>query len=349
MAEPAGRGTNLIAALVRRINQDCYSKEGNVMRTKQVFSALMALVCGAALLSACGSSGTSSAASASSAAAAAGSSQAAAESTGTAASDGTAGEAGTTSSGANGTLRVGMSADYAPFDWLQNDDSNGAVKTTNGSYINGYDVMMAKQVTSELGMNLEITQVDWNGLIMAITSDKVDCAIAGMSITSERKKSVDFTDWYYQANTALVVNKDSKYAGAKSLKDLAGGKFTSAQNTTWYAALDQLDGIATKGAALQTFAALVSAVHSGIVDGFTCDVPSAESLLKTNPDLLIVKFDEGKGFQDKDEDVNLGIAVKKGNTELVDKINGVLEKMTDDDRDQMMKEAVAAEPANSIS
>ena len=78
-----------------------------------------------------------------------------------------------------------MSADYAPFDWLQEDDSNGAVMTSNGSYMNGYDVLVAKYIAEKLDMDLEITQIDWDGLILSIQSGKVDCAIAGMSITSE--------------------------------------------------------------------------------------------------------------------------------------------------------------------
>ena len=100
----------------------------------------------------------------------------------------------TTTASGKEVLRVAMSADYAPFDWLQEDDSNGAVMTSNGSYMNGYDVLVAKYIAEKLDMDLEITQIDWDGLILSIQSGKVDCAIAGMSITSERSQSVDFSD-----------------------------------------------------------------------------------------------------------------------------------------------------------
>ena len=135
-----------------------------------------------------------------------------------------------------------MSADYAPFDWLQEDDSNGAVLTANGSYMNGYDVLIAKHIAEELGMELSITQVDWDGLILSISSDMVDCAIAGMSITSERAQSVDFSDPYYNADVVLVVSQDSPYASAQSLEDLAGATLTSSMNTVWYDVLDQVTG-----------------------------------------------------------------------------------------------------------
>lgn len=253
----------------------------------------------------------------------------------------------TTGSDGRETLRVAMSADYAPFDWLQDDDSNGAVKTSNGSYMNGYDVIMAKKIADDLGMDLEITQVDWDGLILSISSDMVDCAIAGMSITSERAQSVDFTDPYYTADIVLVVDQNSPYASATSLADLSGATLTSALNTVWYDVLDQVTG-ATKGAALDTFASMVSAVNAGTIDGFTCDNPSAKSLITTNPNLTIVQFADGQGFQVSSEETDLGIACQKGDTELVSKINEILAGLSQEDRDAMMDQAVAAQPASAI-
>lgn len=251
--------------------------------------------------------------------------------------------------GADGreTLRVAMSANYAPFDWLQEDDSNGSVLTSNGSYMNGYDVLIAKKVAEELDMDLEITQIDWDGLIMSISSDMVDCAIAGMSITSERAQSVDFTDPYYSADIVLVVDQNSTYASATSLADLAGATLTSSMNTVWYDALDQVTG-ATKAPALENFAAMISAVNAGTIDGFTCDTPSAMSLISTNPNLKIVEFADGQGFQVSNEETDLGIACKKGNTELVEKINAVLAGLSQEDCDALMDQAVAAQPASAI-
>ena len=83
--------------------------------------------------------------------------------------------------------------------------------TSNGSYMNGYDVLAAKYIAEKLDMDLEITQIDWDGLILSIQSGKVDCAIAGMSITSERSQSVDFSDPYYNANIVAVVAALSQF------------------------------------------------------------------------------------------------------------------------------------------
>ncbi len=245
-------------------------------------------------------------------------------------------------------LRVAMSADYAPFDWIQEDDSNGAVLTTNGSYMNGYDVLIAQLIADELDMDLEITQIDWDGLIMSVTSDRVDCAIAGMSITSERAQSVDFTDPYYNADIVAVVSGDSVYASATNLTDLEGGVFTSALNTVWYDVLDQITEFATKGTALDTFAAMVSAVNAGIIDGFTCDYPSALSLQITNPDLVILDFADGDGFEVSSEETDLGIACQQG-SDLVEKINAILAELSQEERDALMDQAVEAQPASVLS
>ena len=249
----------------------------------------------------------------------------------------------------SGVLTVGMSADYAPFDWLQNDASNDAVMTTNGSYMNGYDVLMAKKIADSLGLQLKITQVEWDGLILSISSGMVDCAIAGMSITSERMQTLDFSDPYYNADLCVVVSKDSPYASAKSITDLKGGTFTSALNTVWYDVLDQITGYATKGAALDTFAAMVSGIHAKTIDGFCCDIPSAMSIQFSNPDLVILDFKDGTGFEVSHEETDLGIPVKKGNDGLREAINGILSGISQDDRDALMEKAVEIQPASSTS
>ena len=252
----------------------------------------------------------------------------------------------TTTASGKEVLRVAMSADYAPFDWLQEDDSNGAVMTSNGSYMNGY-VLVAKYIAEKLDMDLEITQIDWDGLILSIQSGKVDCAIAGMSITGERSQSVDFSDPYYNANIVAVVAADGPYADAVNVTDFEGATLTSTLNTVWYDVLDQITDYATKDVALDTFASMVAAVHAGKIDGFTCDMPSAKSILVSNPDLKIIDFEGGTGFEVSNEETDLGIPCQKGNTELVDKINEVLAGLSQEDRDAMMDQAVASQPVSN--
>ena len=133
------------------------------------------------------------------------------------------------------TLRVAMECAYAPYNWTQSDDSNGAVPISGSSdYAYGYDVMMAKYICEQLGWNLEIVKSDWESIIPAIQSGTVDAGICGQSITSDRLEMVDFSDPYYYATIVTVVAEDGAYADAASVADLAGGTCTSQLNTIWY-------------------------------------------------------------------------------------------------------------------
>ena len=95
-------------------------------------------------------------------------------------------------------LTVAMECGYAPYNWTQPTDANGAVQIKDSpDYAYGYDVMMAKHIAEELGMELEIVKLDWDSLVPAVQSGTVDCVIAGQSITAERQEMVDFTEPYY--------------------------------------------------------------------------------------------------------------------------------------------------------
>ncbi len=109
---------------------------------------------------------------------------------------------------ANGTLRIAMECNYAPFNWTQTTDVNGAVKITGSSfYANGYDVQIAKYIAAELGMALEIYAIEWNSLIPGLDAGTYDGIIAGMSPTPEREEQVDFSDCYYNSNLVIIYKK----------------------------------------------------------------------------------------------------------------------------------------------
>lgn len=120
-------------------------------------------------------------------------------------------------------LKVGMECAYAPYNWSQPSADGGAVKIAGSNeYAYGYDVMIAKKLADSMGADLEIHKIEWDGLAPAVVSGKIDAAIAGMSITSKRKESVDFTKPYYYATVVALVKKDSPQAQAKSVADLKG-------------------------------------------------------------------------------------------------------------------------------
>ena len=108
----------------------------------------------------------------------------------------------------NGVLKIAMECNYAPFNWTQTTDVNGAVKIAGSDfYANGYDVQVAKYIAAEKGMALEIYAIDWNSLIPGLNASTYDGIIAGMSPTEDREAEVDFTDCYYNSNLVIIYKK----------------------------------------------------------------------------------------------------------------------------------------------
>lgn len=244
------------------------------------------------------------------------------------------------------TLTVAMECAYAPYNWTQSDDSNGAVQIRDSSdYAYGYDVMMAKKIAEALGQNVQVVKLDWDSLIPAVMSGDVDCVIAGQSITSDRAQQVDFSDPYYYASIITLVKKDGPYANAKSVADLSGAVCTSQLGTIWYDnCLPQIPD-ADILPAQETAPAMLVALNSGACDVVVTDRPTAQAALVAYPDFVALDFGGGdEDFQVSDEDINIGISMKKGNTALKDAINGVLATMTTDDYNTMMDEAISVQP-----
>lgn len=110
-----------------------------------------------------------------------------------------------------GTLKVAMECAYAPFNWTQTDNKNGAVpiasKGSEGLYANGFDVQIAKYVANALGLKLEIHAIEWGSLIPGVKAGTYDLIAAGMSPTAERRAEIDFTTNYYSSNLVVIYKK----------------------------------------------------------------------------------------------------------------------------------------------
>ncbi len=259
---------------------------------------------------------------------------------------GTSGETqtGQEGNGSKAVLRVGMECENPPYNWSQTDDSNGAVPIEGTSeYVNGYDITIAKDLAESMGCELEVYKIEWNGLIMALQSDKIDAVIAGMSPTEERKVSVDFTDPYYSAEYVTLVKADGSYADAKSIEDLSGARVTSQQGTKMYDTLSQIPNAQIEEA-LPDMASVIVALTSGRIDATIAEKPAALAAVATNPDLKILTFDKG---YDVDESVtSIAVAVKKGDTDRLNAINKELAQISNETRDKWMEEAIAEQPAS---
>ncbi len=245
-------------------------------------------------------------------------------------------------------LTVAMECAYAPYNWTQSDDSNGAVPIKGSEdYANGYDVMMAKKMAEALGMELEIVRSDWDSLVPAVMSGTVDCVIAGQSITSKRMESVDFTTPYYYASVVTLVKAEGPYADAVGVADLAGATCTSQLNTIWYdTCLPQIEN-ANILPAQETAPAMLVALDSGACDVVVTDMPTAMAACAAYPNFKLLDFTgTDDDFEVSEEEVNIGISVRKGNTQLLDALNEALSPMTADDFTTMMDEAIRIQPLN---
>ena len=249
-------------------------------------------------------------------------------------------------------LTVGMECAYAPYNWTQTDDSNGAVKISNvnGAYANGYDVMIAKKICEANGWELEIVSSAWDSLCPAVQSQTMDANIAGQSMTADRMKEVDMAGPYYYATIVCVTTKDSPYASAASIADLAGGTCTSQSGTIWYDSCLTQIADAELLAPAETAPAMIMQLQTGMVDFICTDMPTAMAAVAKDDNLMILDFSGTDGdFQfaseeERAENVNIGISVLKGNDTLREAIDKVLSEMTEDDFNELMNQAIAIQP-----
>ena len=246
----------------------------------------------------------------------------------------------------DGVLTVGMECAYAPYNWTQMDDSNGAVPIANnpGTYANGYDVMIAKKICEANGWELEVLAIGWDGLVPALQAGQLDAVIAGQSMTEDRMAQVDMAGPYFYASIVCVTQSDNALATATGISQLSGA-CTAQTGTIWYdSCLPQIEGAELMPAS-ETAPAMIMAVTSGTVDYICTDMPTAMGACATYDNLTILDFTGSDDNFDVDEgEINIGISVVKGNTFLLDAMNAVLNEMSVEDFNSIMNDAIAVQP-----
>lgn len=240
-----------------------------------------------------------------------------------------------------GKLVVGMECNYAPYNWAQANGEGGAVPIDgSSSFAGGYDVEIAKKLAESLGKDLVVKQISWDGLIPALNAGTIDMIIAGMSETPERAKSVAFTKAYYVTDFVVLTSKTGKYKDAKKLEDFSGARFIGQKSTFYDTIIDQIPQV-DHLAALNTVPLIINAINTGVCDGTVVENIVADAVVKTNPDLEIVRFDQGQGFKIT-EDINntVSIAVKKDRLDLKEKLDTALAKISEEERQSLMEKAI---------
>lgn len=197
-------------------------------------------------------------------------------------------------------------AGFAPYEYYENGE------------IVGVDVAIAEEIAKELGKKLVVKNIDFDSIVSELKSGKADFAAAGMSITEERKKQVDFTIEYVTSNQVVVVKKDS------SLNDITqlDGKRIAVQLGTVGDSYVTENYKNSEINRQKKFLVAAEAVKNNKADCIVMDQIPAQQLVSQNPELKIL---DGVLFKD-----SYGMAVKKGNTELLDTMNTVLQRLIDE-------------------
>ncbi len=211
-------------------------------------------------------------------------------------------------------LIMGTNAAFQPFEYTT---SNGLV----GEF-DGIDVAIAKKIAESMGKELKIEDMEFEGLIAAVSSGKVDMVVAGMTATDERKQNVDFSDTYFVASQVIVTAADN--TDIKTAQDLKNNKtvgvvlgYTGDSIVTEDLAIDE-----SKITRANRGIDIVQDVKNGKLDAVVIDSATGKALAEKNG-LKVVE--DPSAFESEE----YAIAVKKGNTELLDKINAVLKEMKD--------------------
>lgn len=203
-------------------------------------------------------------------------------------------------------LVLATEAGFAPYEFYQ-----------DGKIV-GVDIDIAKEIAKELGKELVVKDVSFDFLINEVKSGKADFAAAGISITDERKKQVDFTDEYTVSNQVVVIRKDSSITNFDEIRN----KKIAVQLGTvadLYVSDKYPDATLVQH---KKYLSAVEDVKAGKADCLIMDELPAKEIVKVNSELKIM---DGVLFQDR-----YGMIVKKGNNELRNQINKVLKRLVED-------------------
>lgn len=214
----------------------------------------------------------------------------------------------------NGKLVVGMSADYAPYEFHYIDENGKDV-------IGGFDVDIANEIANKIGVNLVIQEMDFDALVSALPAGKVDLVISGMNPTEERAKVVDFSEVYYNSKHGILVRAEDadKY---QTFADLEGAKVgVQLGSTQEKIAKTEIPNVNLQQ--LSNINNLILELKAGKVDAIVMEKPVAEMAVKSNPELAV-----GKPIYEEQTGGN-AVGITKNNPQLLAKVNEVITELNE--------------------
>lgn len=249
------------------------------------------------------------------------------------------------------TLVIGLECNYAPFNWTVAEANDYTLEISNyaNQYADGYDIQFAKRASEELGMDVQIVKMEWDNLIPQLNAGQINCIIAGMTDTEERRQSISFTNEYYRSELVLVTSStvasqyEGQTLGATELATLLDGQGLQSQiQTVTNSVIDTFvsDYNAIHLSAVDTFATAANNVSSGAAFGMTAEYPVAQSIVASNSNLGIIHISQDILGVDLSE-LGVSIGVRQGDDELIEKLNSVLANYSQEDRNADMAAAVS--------
>ena len=216
----------------------------------------------------------------------------------------------------NGQLRVGMECAYAPNNWQESEatDTNVPIENVPGAYAEGYDVQIARIIADQLGLELVVVKMDWDGLIEALNQGQIDAIIAGMADTETRKEAINFTSPYHSTIYALMVNAGSPYENATSLADFSGASVPD----------------------------MIARLQQGTCDAIVINLENFPGYQASNPNFVAVSFPEGEGLDPGFTGACVGL--RKSDTDLLTMADAALATIDQAQRDQLWDTALNNQP-----
>ena len=223
-----------------------------------------------------------------------------------------------------GKLVVGMSADYAPYEYHALIDGEDKIV--------GFDVDIAQAIADDLGVELVLQEMEFGSLCNAVKQGKIDMTISGMTPKEERKEAVDFSDIYYKAEQAFLINSKDKDK-YKTLDDLKGKKIGAQLGSVQADIAEDIEGADVK--LLTEVSTLILEVKNGNLDAVIIEVPVANLAAQNNPELYVPEnyIEDGEGGS--------AIGMPKNSPKLVEAVNKTLKKLMDEGKiDEYVQKAV---------
>ena len=247
-------------------------------------------------------------------------------------------------------LRVGIECAFAPYNWEENkaSDTNLPLFTDKGFYVDGYDVQILKRVAQSLSADVEVHKIAWEDLLPELNEGKIDMVFSGMVDTEARRQIVAFSDIYnaHPASYSIMTRKDSRYSEGSTLADFYNARMVGQKDTILDTVIDQIYGVKHLPP-IETVPQMFEYLEMGKADGVVINTESAHSYLKEYPNMAIIQFARGEGFEPPFR--GLCAAIRKDNKKLLKAVNKALDRISTETRLQLFDQMTAkAEKADKV-